>query len=186
MFIDPADTALVVIDLQERLVPAMSDFEPCGNRVEMLLKGAVELKLDTIITEQYPKGLGTTLPRFAELLPEGTPIIAKTGFSAFEEPAFRTALGSRSRKTLIFCGIESHVCVLQSLFDARERGFQVFLAADAVTSRKAADRDLALQAARAAGATPYVVGLFFRRRTRYAQNPTLTADFGTIFAVIKI
>ena len=175
MFIDPADTALVVIDLQERLVPAMSDFEPCGNRVEMLLKGAVELKLDTIITEQYPKGLGATLPRFAELLPEGTPIIAKTGFSAFEEPAFRTALGSRSRKTLIFCGIESHVCVLQSVLDALARGFAVCLAADAVASRKTSDRDLALQAARAAGATVVSSEALLFMMLRDAKNPAFKA-----------
>ena len=153
MFMDPADTALIVIDVQQKLAPAMHDFEPCANRIELLLAGAKELRLDTIVTEQYPKGLGPTLPRFAEKLPEPTPVIAKTGFSVFEEPTFRTALGAKAHKNLVFCGIESHVCVLQSVFDALERGFRVFLAADAVTSRKPSDRELALDAARAAGAT---------------------------------
>ena len=175
MFIAPADTALVVIDLHERLVPAMSDFEPCANRIELLLSGARELKLDTIVTEQYPKGLGATLPRFADILPEGTPIIAKTGFSAFEEPAFRTALAARSRKTLVFCGIESHVCVLQSVLDALERGFEVCLAADAVASRKTADRDLALQAARAAGATVLSSEALLFMMLRDAKNPAFKA-----------
>ena len=175
MFIDPAETALVVIDLQERLAPAMSDFEPCANRAELLLAGARELGLDTIVTEQYPKGLGATLPRFAELLPENTPIIAKTGFSAFEEPAFRTALGAKSRKTLIFCGIESHVCVLQSVLDALERGFAVCLAADAVASRKTSDRDLALQAARAAGATVVSSEALLFMMLRDAKNPAFKA-----------
>ena len=175
MFIDPADSALIVIDLQERLAPAMSDFEPCARSAELLIRGARELRLDAIVTEQYPKGLGATLPRFRELLPDDTPVIAKTGFSVFEEAAFRTVLSARPRKNLILCGIESHVCVLQSLFDARERGFRVFLAADAVTSRKAADRDLALQAARAAGATVVSAEALLFMMLRDAKNPAFKA-----------
>lgn len=175
MFIDPAETALVVIDLQERLAPAMSEFEPCADRAELLLKGAAELKLDVLVTEQYPKGLGATLPRFAELLPEGAPVIAKTGFSCFEEPGFRTALAARSRKTLVFCGIESHVCVLQSVLDALDRGFKVCLAADAVTSRKLADRELALQAARAAGALVVSSEALLFMMLRDAKNPAFKA-----------
>lgn len=175
MFIDPAETALIVIDIQERLAPAMSEFEPCANRIEMLLDGARELKLDALVTEQYPKGLGATLPRFAEKLSEGTPVIAKTGFSCFEEPAFRTALAARSRKTLVFCGIESHVCVLQSVLDALERGFKVCLAADAVTSRKLADRELALQTARAAGALVLSSEALLFMMLRDAKNPAFKA-----------
>ena len=153
----------------------MSDFEPCADRVEMLLKAAAELKLDVLATEQYPKGLGATLPRFAELLPEGTQVVAKTGFSVFEEPAFRTALAARTRKTLIFCGIESHVCVLQSVFDALERGFEVCLAADAVTSRKLSDRELALEAARSAGALVLSSEALLFMMFRDAQNPAFKA-----------
>jgi len=140
-----------------------------------LLAGAAELKLDAIVTEQYPKGLGATLPRFAERLPENTPVIAKTGFSVFEEPAFRTALAARSRKTLVFCGIESHVCVLQSVLDAIARGYKVCLAADAVTSRKTADRELALQAARAAGALVVSSEALLFMMLRDAKNPAFKA-----------
>ena len=175
MFIDPAETSLIVIDLQERLAPAMSDFEPCAKNVELLLNGARALRLDVIVTEQYPKGLGPTLPRFAELLPENTPVIAKTGFSVFEEPAFRTALSSKPRKNLLICGIESHVCVLQSIYDARERGLRVLLAADAVTSRKASDRELALQAARDAGAAVVSSEALLFMMLRDAKNPAFKA-----------
>jgi len=175
MFIDPAQTALIVIDLQQRLAPAMSDFEPCAKNAELLINGARALQLDTIVTEQYPKGLGPTLPRFAELLPEGTPIVPKVGFSVFEEPVFRTVLASRPRKNLILCGIESHVCVLQSLLDARERGLRVFLAADAVASRKTADRDLALHAARSAGATVVSAEALLFMMLRDAKNPAFKA-----------
>ncbi len=175
MFIDPAESALIVIDLQERLAPAMSDFESCAKNAELLINGARELALDAIVTEQYPKGLGATLPRFREILPGDTPVIAKTGFSVFEEAAFRTVLSARPRKNLILCGIESHVCVLQSLFDALERGFRVFLAADAVTSRKTADRDLAIQAARAAGATVVSAEALLFMMLRDAKNPAFKA-----------
>ena len=152
MSINIESAALIVIDVQEKLAPAMSDFEACANRIELLLDGARELGLDTIVTEQYPKGLGATLPRFASKLPPDQLYLPKTGFSVFADPGFRTLLSQKRRWTLIFCGIESHVCVLQSVLDALERGFEVILAADAVTSRKAADRELALAAARSAGA----------------------------------
>ena len=145
-------TALLVVDLQERLVPAMNNPCPVLDRSRLLLRGMAELGVDVLVTEQYPKGLGGTVPEIAELLPESSPPIAKTGFSAFVEPAFRTALAAQPRKTLVVAGLEAHVCVLQTVFDALNEGFEVILAADAVTSRKAADRELALKAARHADA----------------------------------
>ena len=146
------DPCLVTVDMQERLVPAMTGAEELVARVKILLRGAAELKISVIATEQYPKGLGPTLPEIAELFPEGTPVSAKTSFSVFGEPEFQRALGRHRPHSLIFCGIETHVCVLQSLFDAIEEGFPVILAADAVSSRKSSDVCLALEAARQAGA----------------------------------
>ena len=175
MNIEVASTALVLIDVQEKLAPAMSDFEPCANRIELLLDGARELGVDTIVTEQYPKGLGNTLPRFASKLPPDQFYIPKTGFSVFAEPAFRTALAQKHRETLIFCGIESHVCVLQSVFDALDKGFKVCLAADAVTSRKAADRELALAAARRAGALVLSAEALLFMLLKDAKNPAFKA-----------
>ena len=116
------DPLLVTVDMQERLVPAMAGSEEVVARVKILLQGAAELKIPVIATEQYPKGLGPTLPEISELFPEGTPVPAKTSFSVFGEPEFRRALGGRRPHSLIFCGIEAHVCVLQSLFDAIEEG----------------------------------------------------------------
>ena len=107
-------TALLVVDLQERLVPAMNNPGPVLDRSRLLLRGMAELGVDVLVTEQYPKGLGGTVPEIAELLPESSPPIAKTGFSAFVEPAFRTALAAKPRKTLVVAGIEAHVCVLQT------------------------------------------------------------------------
>ena len=88
---------------------------------------------------------------------------------------FRTSLAAKSRKTLVFCGIESHVCVLQSVLDALERGFKVCLAADAVTSRKQSDRELALEAARAAGALVASSEALLFMMLRDAKNPAFKA-----------
>ena len=181
MSIEVATSALIVIDLQQRLAPAMSGFESCADRVELLLDGASALGLSAIVTEQYPKGLGPTLERFSFRLPEGTPVIAKTGFSVFAEPEFRTSLASVTRKNLIFCGIESHVCVLQSVFDALERGFEVCLAADAVTSRRDQDRVLALEAARAAGATVLSAEALLFMLLRDARHPA----FKTVSKLVR-
>ena len=87
----------------------------------------------------------------------------------------RRGLSARSRRTLVFCGIESHVCVLQSVLDALDRGFEVLLAADAVASRRTADRDLALQAVRAAGATVVSAEAILFMMLRDAKNPALKA-----------
>ena len=87
-------SVLVLIDFQERLVRAMDGMEPVLNRAQLLLDGAAALKLDAIVTEQYPKGLGATVPEVAEHLPMTAPIVAKTAFSAFGEPAFRSVLES--------------------------------------------------------------------------------------------
>ena len=146
------DPALIAVDLQEKLVPAMCETEKFLPRAKILLQGAKELGLRVIATEQYPKGLGPTLPEIAELFPAGTVAAAKTSFSVFGEPAFRGELEKCRPHSLIFCGIEAHVCVLQSVFDALEAGFPVTVAADAVSSRKSADVVLALEAARQAGA----------------------------------
>ena len=145
-------TVLTVIDLQERLVPAMSEAEKTIDRCRMLTRGVAELGGRILVTEQYPKGLGHTITEMAEVLPENTPIIEKTDFSVFGEAQFNTELLKKSVHTMIICGIESHVCVLQSIFDAVLRGYQVIVAADAVSSRKNGDRELALRQAENAGA----------------------------------
>ncbi len=152
-FPEPASTTLLVIDFQEKLIGAMHNIDPVLERARILLSGGAAFGVDVMITEQYPKGLGHTVPQIAELLPEGTVPLEKTGFSAFADAGFRGAFAAKPRKSLIVTGIESHVCVLQSVLDALAQGTEVFLAADAVTSRKESDLALALKAARHAGAT---------------------------------
>ena len=112
------DAVLVMVDMQQKLLPAMPDREAVAGGCARLLDGAAALGVKIIVTEQYPKGLGATDPELLRRLPEGTPVIAKTSFSIFGESAFCAELAKRSCRDLILCGIESDICVLQSVFAA--------------------------------------------------------------------
>lgn len=147
--LSPGDAVLVVIDVQARLVPAMHEFGPVRANLRRLILGAGQLEVPVVTTEQYPRGLGPTVPGVAKWLPEIR--IEKVEFGCFGCPGFEPALGGR--RTLLLCGIEAHVCVLQTALGGLERGYFVVVAADAVTSRSARNRDLALAQLAAAGAT---------------------------------
>lgn len=148
-----ANPVIIAVDLQERLMPTMYNTEEITARAKVLLSGAAEIGVPVIATEQYPQGLGSTIPEIAEtFVPEKSSVIAKTSFSVFGEEAFCNALRERHPSTLIFCGVETHVCILHSVFNALEAGYNVIIAADAVSSRKEAEKLLALESARQAGA----------------------------------
>lgn len=143
---------LVVVDLQAKLMPAMSESESIIRRAEIMVQGVAELGLDIVVSEQYPKGLGSTIPEISTWLPDSVPVIEKNSFSVFGSASFNTVLSKKKRDVLIFIGVETHVCLLQSVLDALASGYEVIVVADAVGSRKISDRDLALEAARGAGA----------------------------------
>ena len=172
---------LIVVDLQTKLTAVMDNYAAVQNRAMLMLRGAAALGLDVIATEQYPSGLGPTVPKIAELLPEGNVPIAKTGFSVFAEPAFRTALKAKPKTTLILLGIETHVCLLQSVYDALNDGYEVIVCADAVTSRNVANRELALSAMRAAGACVLPVESILFLLLRDAKHPA----FKTISKLVR-
>lgn len=138
--------ALLVIDMQEGFRKAIVGFETVARRAEILARGARAIGLPAILTEQYPRGLGTTVASIAELI-DG-PALEKTVFSAARAEGFE--LGGRDQ--VLLCGIEAHVCVAQSALDLLARGVEVHIAADAVASRDPADRDTALRRLEAAGA----------------------------------
>ena len=147
------DPALICVDFQERLVPSVCNSDEVVGRAKVLLNGAAELGVPVIATEQYPKGLGNTIPEIAEtFVPEKSAVVAKTSFSVFGEEKFREELAKVKPHCLIFCGVESHVCVLHSVFDALEAGYPVIVAADAISSRTEAEKLLAIETLRQAGA----------------------------------
>jgi nicotinamidase-related amidase len=145
-------TALVVVDVQQRLVPAMDPavYRRVLGKLRLLVSAAEILALPAIFTEQYPAGLGTTVP---ELLPQGACVVEKTTFSCCGAPTFVAALEERKIRNILLCGMEAHVCVYQTLLDLRRRGYSVHLAADAISSRNKSDYRIALDNARRAGAT---------------------------------
>lgn len=151
---DPARSALLVIDIQERLAAAMPPdaLESVTRNTTILIETMREFNLPVLVSEQYPRGLGPTLPQILACLPEGARPLEKLAFSCLGEPALAAQIEQLAGYDLIVCGIETHVCVLQTALDLLAAGRRVFVAADAVCSRTAANRQLGLDLLRQAGA----------------------------------
>ncbi|QBL09092.1 isochorismatase family protein [Rheinheimera sp. D18] len=139
-----AEQALVlVIDIQQKLAPAIFETKEVEQAAAWVLQIAVQLDVPIWATEQYPQGLGSTLLSIAELVPE-TQVLEKMHFSALKEPHIVSALVSTGRKQIVILGTEAHVCVLQSVLDLLALGYQVFVVVEAVGSRTIENKQLAL------------------------------------------
>jgi nicotinamidase-related amidase len=143
-----ADSALLVIDVQEKLLTAIADTPRLLLNLSFLLDAARAVDVPVLATEQYPKGLGPTHPAIADRLPADRP--AKVAFSCGGVP--EVIAGLSGRPTVLLAGIEAHVCVLQTALDLLARGLRVFVAADTVASRDRTDRRFALRRLERAGA----------------------------------
>jgi nicotinamidase-related amidase len=146
--LDRDRAALVVIDVQEGFRKAIDGFDGITAATATLVQGAEALGVPVLVTEQYPKGLGATVPEVAEKLPAGVEPLEKTVFSAAQADGFDLA----GRDQAIVCGIETHVCVNQTVLDLLDGGVEVHVAEDAVGSRTAANRAVGLDKAERAGA----------------------------------
>jgi len=144
------DTALLVVDVQEKLVPAIAGRHEVVWNVRRLIDGAKILGMPVAATEQYPKGLGPTVPELAERLGA---IPSKLTFSCLGCPEVFRELQRRGVHKVLVCGIEAHVCVQQTVLDLMANGWRVYVAADAVGSRREVDYRTALERMDAAGAT---------------------------------
>jgi len=145
------DTALVVIDVQERLVAAMEQdiYEDMLDNTSKLVKGSNILNVPVFATQQYTKGLGDTV---AELRADIEDYIEKVSFSCCGEQSFRDELKKTGAKTVVVAGMETHVCVLQTVLDLLDDGYNVHVAADAVCSRSDFNWEVALDMMSKAGA----------------------------------
>ncbi len=148
--IDRRKAMVVVVDVQEKLIPVMWNFAPVEKYCRAMILAARDLDLPVIATEQYPKGLGATIAPIREILP-AAPLV-KMHFSCGADPAFTSALAATGRKQVIVVGIESHVCVYQTVRDLVMQGQEVHVCADAVTSRFEEHRRIALEQMRDMGA----------------------------------
>lgn len=150
---NPGAVALMVVDVQERLLQAMAEPDETIAATACAVRIARRLELPLVVTEQYPKGLGHTVPAVADQFAPETPVFEKTAFSCFGCAAVAAELDRTRPDTLALCGVETHVCVQQTALDALERGFHVVVLADAVLSRRETDRGVALELLRARGVT---------------------------------
>jgi nicotinamidase-related amidase len=153
--LSPARAALVVIDVQERLCAAMDQNVLCQltKNIGILLESANEIGVPVIFTEQYVKGLGSTLSELRSRAP-AAPAIEKMTFSCCGNEAFIKQLKDSGRSQIIISGMETHVCVLQTVIDLLAEGFDVHVVKDAVMSRSHDNRQTAMEAMTLAGAVP--------------------------------
>lgn len=145
-------TVILFIDMQDKFIPVMpDDIQNTIARQKILLQGAKLLQVPVVVTEQYPQGLGQTIPEITEILDTAWPIYEKSTFSSLGPSEVRMELEKKSINTVVIVGIEAHVCVLQSALDSLGKGLQTIILKDAVNSRKSIDKETGLETAKSAG-----------------------------------
>ena len=175
------DAGLVIIDVQDAFAPVIEGFDDVVANCGLLAEGFGIMGRPVIVTEQYPKGLGHTVAALAQRLPEGTPIIEKTRFSACGVEGFEDAYDAVRCNTWVVCGVEAHVCVNQTVHDLLSRGASVHVVADAVGSRTGANRQAGLDKAARAGAHVTSAEMVLFEMLGQAGGP----EFKAISALVK-
>ncbi len=171
---------LLVVDLQESLRRAVAEADRTVENCARLAAGARILGVPALVTTQYAARLGATVPQVAEALGEFEPLDKMT-FSCCGAPGFLGRLAGLGRDTLVVCGVEAHVCVLQTALDLLGHGYRVHVVADAVASRAPENRVLALERMRAAGAVVSSTEMVLFELLREAGTP----EFRAVQALVK-
>ncbi len=151
MLIDPQNSCLIVIDMQERLVPAMQAPAKTIKNAGTLMQAASRLLVPTLLTEQYPKGLGRTVPDLLKYQ-GNAPVLEKLHFSCMKDVTFAETFKSLGRKQAVIAGMEAHICVLQTGMDLMQQGYEIFIVTDATSSRTPESEKACLDRLSAAGA----------------------------------
>lgn len=172
--LNTTDTTIVAIDIQDKLVNMLSNKEIIKSNSIKLLKTADILNIDTILTEQYPKGLGNTIDEIKSVKDFKT--IEKTDFSAYN-----TIKQEKLKKNIIIFGIETHICVLQTVLDLLKKRYNVFVAADCSSSRNKESHDLALEIMKQKGAIILNLEIILFEFLKSSKHP----NFKEIQALIK-
>jgi nicotinamidase-related amidase len=151
------NTLLMVVDIQEKLLPAMENPEKLIEKVSILLKASKALNLPVLVSEQVPAKLGTTTGELQSCLPVEATILHKTAFGCGQDSHILTHLSRLNRKQVILCGLETHVCVNQTAHQLMDEGYQVHLMTDASQSRHKRDYKMALIRMTQSGIIPSTV-----------------------------
>lgn len=148
-----AECMLLLIDLQERFVPVVPNIQPVLKNAGILAQAAGMMSIPVAVSEQYPKGLGPTAPELSQVLPAGTTLHEKISFSALPVSSLYEELKKNKKRQIVIAGIETHVCVQQTVFDLLScyDGW-VYVVVDAVNSRHEVDKQIALERMARAGA----------------------------------
>jgi nicotinamidase-related amidase len=170
----------IVVDFQERVVPAVDGRDDLVAAMERLVRGLAALEVPRVLVEHNPKGLGTTIEPLRSLM-AGSPRFEKLAFSCCAEPGFLEHVRGTGRTEAIVAGTESHVCVLQTVLDLLAAGFAVAVVEDAAGSRRPADRRAALERMRQEGARITTVESLLYELTERAG----TDEFRRILQIVK-
>lgn len=173
MLLERGKSQLLMVDVQERLLPAMSDPTLVLKNGARLLEAARTLAVPVVVSEQYPAGLGRTVPELASLAPANA-VHEKVEFSCFANPALHAALAAPDRQTVIF-GIEAHVCVLQTAIEMALASHDVTIVVDAVGSRVADSKEIALRRMQDAGVRVATTEMVLFEWLRRAGTPEFKA-----------
>lgn len=150
MLIHPDKSCLLVVDIQDKLVPAIHQRETLVENSKWLIEIANILKVPVFTSEQYPKGLGHTIETLREVLADST-YMEKTFFSCMSEPTCNQIINDQRPDQVVVIGMEAHVCVLQTAIQLKQQAREVFVVEDCVSSRNPTDKACALQRMRACG-----------------------------------
>lgn len=172
-------TALIVIDVQEKLHRLMPDPQALERASLKLVRGASALGLPVIWAEQYPEGMGQTIPSLRDILP-GRPL-PKKAFSCLGDPALAQAIAQTGRRSFLLMGIEAHVCVWQTARDLLARGLSVEVVSDCVASRTEHDKQIGLGRIAAAGGQITSVEMCLFELLERAEGPA----FKAILPIVK-
>ncbi len=164
------DTLALIVDFQERLVPAIYNHEILLRNTEILIKGLRALNIPILVTQQYTKGIGMTVPVLANSIGETFEYLDKISFSCADDDLILQKIEESGKHNIIICGIEAHICVLQTVIDLKAKGFQVILVEDCVGSRKESDRQIGLKRAYLEGAVPTSYESILFELTRMAKT----------------
>lgn len=169
MRIKREDVLGIAVDYQVRLIPAISDNEEVCRKSAILICGLRELEIPILVSQQYTKGLGETVPEIAGALGEYTPFDKKS-FSLWQDTKIREAIIASGRKTIVLFGTEAHICVLQTAVDLLENDYKVVYVEDCVGSRKPNDKRMAVKRAVFEGAIPATYESLLYELTVSAEN----------------
>jgi nicotinamidase-related amidase len=174
------DCVLLVLDIQGALFETMHEKDRMLAVALRMIEFAKRIDLPIVVTEQYPKGLGPSLPEIKQALPE-VEVIAKKSFSCFGETTFDAKMRALGRKTVVVVGMETHICVSQTTLDGLARGYNMYLVADGISSYAEFDTQVAFERLRAAGATIATSEMAMFEILKVAK----TDDFQKCFDLLK-